>query len=352
MEDKNRLNAIDFKTIITRVWHKKKLFFKVIPVVFVLSVAYILCIPRTYTTQTKMAPEISNPMAGGSLSSLASTFGINLGNMQNNDAITPLLYPELIQDNKFVFDLFSINVKSTDGEIETTYYDYLKNRQKQPWWGGILGGITRLFAPKDTLQGGGKGNDKNPYYLSRNDEKIVDAVRKSVNIMIDKKTGVITITTTAQDPLICKTLADSVRSYLQGCITEYRTSKARIDVMHYKKLTADAKANYEKARQLYGGYADANTDVVLASFRAKQTDLENDMQLKFNTYTAMNTQYQASLAKLQENTPAFTMIQGAAVPYKASGPKRMVFVLGMMFFAFIILVLHCIKDDIVAQFKS
>ena len=156
----------------------------------------------------------------------------------------------------------------------------------------------------------------------------------------------------AQDPLICKTLADSVRSQLQACITEYRTSKARIDVEHYKKLSAEAKARYEKARQLYGDYADANTDVVLTSFRAKQNDLENDMQLKFNTYTAMNTQYQAAVAKLQERTPAFTTIQGAAVPYKASGPKRMAFVLGMVLFTFIILVLYCIKDDVVAQFRS
>ena len=91
---------------------------------------------------------------------------------------------------------------------------------------------------------------------------------------------------------------------------------------------------------------------MLTSFRAKQNDLENDMQLKFNTYTAMNTQYQAAVAKLQERTPAFTTIQGAAVPYKASGPKRMAFVLGMVLFTFIILVLYCIKDDVVAQFRS
>lgn len=351
MKEDKKQNVIDFKTVLVKVWQRRRLFYITLPIVFVLSAAYILCIPRTYSTQTKMAPEIANPMTGGSLSSIASSLGINIGNMESNDAITPLLYPELIQDNKFVFDMFKIKVVSSDGEISTTYYDYLKSNQKHAWWAGMFKFIKSLFKSDDPAKNV-KGGKKDPYDLSRKDEDIISKIRNDITISVDKKTGVITISTMAQDPLICKTLADSVRSQLQACITEYRTSKARIDVEHYKKLSAEAKARYEKARQLYGDYADANTDVVLTSFRAKQNDLENDMQLKFNTYTAMNTQYQAAVAKLQERTPAFTTIQGAAVPYKASGPKRMAFVLGMVLFTFIILVLYCIKDDVVAQFRS
>jgi uncharacterized protein involved in exopolysaccharide biosynthesis len=92
----------------------------------------------------------------------------------------------------------------------------------------------------------------------------------------------------------------------------------------------EAKASYEKARRLYGSYSDANSEVILESYRAKQNDLENDMQLKYNNYTTMVTQYQAAKAKVQERTPAFTMIKGANVPIKASEPKRMFFVLGML----------------------
>ena len=69
---------------------------------------------------------------------------------------------------------------------------------------------------------------------------------------------------------------------MQRYITEYRTNKARHDLQYFKQLTVEAKHEYEKERQLYGSYSDANTDVVLQSFRSKQEDLENDMQLKFN----------------------------------------------------------------------
>ena len=95
----------------------------------------------------------------------------------------------------------------------------------------------------------------------------------------------------------------------------------------------DAKREYEKARRVYGGTADANTRVALRSVELKMEDMENDMQLKFNTYTTLNSQLQAAKAKVQERTPAFTVIKGAAVPVKPAGPKRMIFVLIMLILA-------------------
>ena len=62
---------------------------------------------------------------------------------------------------------------------------------------------------------------------------------------------------------------------------------------------------------------------------------------------AMVTQEQAAKAKVQERTPAFTVVKGAAVPIKAAKPKRMLFVLGMCFLAIIILGIYSIRDLII-----
>ena len=80
--------------------------------------------------------------------------------------------------------------------------------------------------------------------------------------------------------------------------------------------------------------SDANTKTALRSVELKIEDMENDMQLKFNAYTTINTQLQAAKAKVQEKTPAFTVLKGAAVPVKPAGPKRMIFVAAMLFLAF------------------
>ena len=220
---------------------------------------------------------------------------------------------------------FDSKLKSIAG---SDYYKNLDKKQKKVWWSYPIGWIKKLFKSKEKKKGG-KG-EFNPYYLSRKQDGVVNAMRDNILLKVDKKTGVITISVTAQDLLIAKSLTDSVRVKLQAFITDYRTNKARIDEKYYKKLVDEAKADYEKARRLYGSYADSNTDVMLVSFRAKQNDLENDMQLKYNTYTTLMTQYQASKAKVQERTPAFTLLKGASVPIKPSGPKRMLFVIGVL----------------------
>ena len=140
-------------------------------------------------------------------------------------------------------------------------------------------------------------------------------------------------------------MADSIVSRLQDFITNYRTNKARNDYEYYKKLVADAKSDYETVRRKYGATSDANMEVTMKSMELLLTDLENDMQLKFNTYTTMCTQLEAAKAKVQDRTPAFTIIEGAAVPVKPAGPKRMIFVIGMMFLTFIGTSFYITKKD-------
>jgi uncharacterized protein involved in exopolysaccharide biosynthesis len=130
-------------------------------------------------------------------------------------------------------------------------------------------------------------------------------------------------------------MADSVKNRLQNFITDYRTKKAKIDLEYNRKLFKEAKARYDKARQLYASFSDANQDIILESVRSKQTDLENEMQLQFNNYNNIAQQLQLAEAKVQEETPAFTTLQSATVPVKKSGPKRAQMVLIFLFLAFL-----------------
>lgn len=345
MTNYNNIETIDLKEVLQKIIKKKGLYYKALPVVFVISAIYIFFIPRYYDTSIRLAPESNNPASGGMLGTLAQTFGVNLGDMQSSDAITPFLYPDLMDDNGFVFTILkTTKVKIPKDSIETSYYDYLKNFQKSSPWGIPINWVTNLFENGDTDT---TKTEIDPYNLSKENDRIKDKARGNIKLNVDKKTGVITISVRDQDPLICKTIADSVQSKLQIFLTNYRTNKARIDMEYYKKLTEKAKSDYERARRLYGSYADANTDVILESFRSKQNDLENDMQLKYNTYTTLNTQLQVAKAKVQERTPAFTIIKGAEVPIKPSGPKRMIFVIGMLFMAVICTTIYILKDDFI-----
>lgn len=348
--------TIDLREVFLKLWHHKRLYAIVLIIAFIIGCIYVLPKPRYYDTTVSLAPESTGNdlSSGGSISSIASSFGIDLGGMQSSDAIYPLLYPDLLSSSNFLVSLFDLHVTTIDGKVSTDYYTYLTKHQKRSPWEYPKIWLTRMvnsILPKsDDIATSGNGNTKgngvNPFRLNKQQTGIVGKLKNDITCNVDRKTNVISITVRDQDPLISATVADSVRVRLQDFITTYRTSKARQDVAYYEKLTRKAKADYERVRQIYGSYADANMDVVLESYKSKTEDLENDMQLKYNQYTAFNTQLQAARANLLRRTPAFTTIQEASVPIKPAGPKRMITIVGFLFLAFIGTTLYILRKGI------
>lgn len=347
MDNNNSVKQIDVTAIIKAMIKNRKAYFIGIPVSFILSILIIMCVPRHYKSTAKLAPELSS-FSTGSLGELASSFGFDIGSSSSNeDAIFPELYPDLIESNDFLTSLFDVKVKSLDGTINTIYYDYLATKQKYPWWTKTIKSIKILFTTKDTTSM--TSSKVNPFRLTKRQDQIAKTIADNVSCTIDKKNYVISISVEAQDPLICATLTDTVQNRLQQFITDYRTSKARKDLEYYQELCSEAKSKYEKVRQTYGSYADANNDIILESYKLKENDLENEMQLLYNNYTALQTQVQQARAKLTLQTPAFTTLQSASVPLKPAGPKRMLFVIGMTFLTFMIITFFSIRKVIFGE---
>lgn len=318
-------SAIDFNAIFAAIWKHKLLYIIVLPLSIIIGAIYAKSLPKYYTCQVALAPELGGATSTGSLSSLASTLGYRVGgNKGDADAITPTLYPDLMNSVDFKTSLFDVKVHCKDSSKVMSYYDYLLYYQKSPWWSHLFGKKDSVFHEK-----------VNSFMLTPRQTAIAAVINKNVVCDVDDKTGVITIDVTDQDPLIAATMADSVKSRLQAFITKYRTSKARNDLENTKKLCMEAKRRYEKVRQLYGAFSDANQDLILESVRGKQEDLENDMQLQFNNYNALVTSLQAAYAKVQAVTPAFTTLQSATVPIKKAGPHGSQIILVFFIIAFI-----------------
>ena len=49
MEEKKEMEVIDLRVVFKKIWSRRKLFYKVLPITFVVSCAYILCKPRYCT---------------------------------------------------------------------------------------------------------------------------------------------------------------------------------------------------------------------------------------------------------------------------------------------------------------
>lgn len=314
-----RPTPIDFSKLWTDIKKHKKLYYKVIPAVAVIAVIISLSLPNYYSCTVMLAPESTGiSSSSGSLSNIASTLGINLGSAtRSGDAITPTLYPDLMKSVDFKTSLFPIKVTKADGQ-EFTYYDYMVNEQKSPWWTLPLGWLSSLLTKEDN----GEEKPLDSYRLTKKQMSVVRTLNSKISCEVDKKTRAITIQVTDQDAEICALIADSVMTRLQQSITNYRTKKARVDLDYMQNLFDEARTNYEKASREFAEYADANMNTYRETDRQKRADLEMNLQLHRTVYQQVATQLQAAKAKVQEDTPAFTTLQSATVPVKKAGPKR------------------------------
>lgn len=331
-------SSIDFGALLNAVKKHKRTYYKWLPVAFIVACIYTLSLHNYYQCEVKLSPELSSSRSNSSLMTLASSFGVNLGNNavgMGTEALFPTLYPDLMNSTDFKTSLFPVKIHRDKETEMMTYYDYLKDGQKAPWWSEAIGSVFKAIG---SLFGGKKKEEPDtidPFRLTKKQAAIVKSLDKKVVCDVDKKTMMITIQVTDQDPLICAVIADTVKNRLQDFITDYRTKKARIDLEYSTQLYNEAKDRYDKARQRYAAFADANNDLVLRSVQTRLADLENEMQLQYNIYQQVAAQMQQAEAKVQRETPAFTTLQSATVPVRKAGPGRAKMCIVFTFLVFI-----------------
>lgn len=324
---------IDLLELALKVWGERKFVLKACGYAVLIGLVIAFSIPREYTANAMIAPELSDNKTTGGLSSLAAMAGFNLNATSTADAIYPDLYPDIVTSTPFITGLFNVQVKDLDEEVDTTLYCYLNEHQRVPWWTLItsapfkaLGWVISLFTEEEK-----EDAILDPFHLTKEEADIVKELSERINVSVDKKTGVTTLSVTMQDARISACLTDTVVRRLQDYITEYRTTKARQDFQFQEKLFERKKKEYEKAQENYAKFADANKNIILLSYRAEQERLENEMRLAYQVYTSVAQQLQMAEAKVQEITPVYTIIEPATIPIKASKPRKTLMLLGIVF---------------------
>ncbi|MDE7304956.1 MAG: chain-length determining protein [Alistipes sp.] len=328
---------IDLMELVRKVWAERRMVLRWCGYAVIFALAVAFSIPKEYTVETTLAPETSdgkNSLSG--LGSLASLAGINVGNLgSSSDAVYPELYPDIVASVPFLVELFDVQVVAHDGDLQTDIYDYVDNHLRKPWWQAVLRvpfralkGIRALFGDKPD-----NGTQVDPFRLTKDQFEVFRALDRRIDVSVDKKTSLVTLSVTMQDPVVAAMLADTVMYNLQKYITEYRTNKARNDLKFTQQLFDEAKQSYYEAQQQYARYVDANQNIVLRSVRTEQERLENEAELAYNVYNQVAQQLQLSKAKVQESTPVYVIVQPATVPLKPSAPSKALILVGCVFLA-------------------
>lgn len=335
------MQEIDLIELAQKLWAERRLILKVCGIAVVIALVIAFSIPKEYSTTVTLAPEM-NSRAGSSMSTLAAIAGINLSNSKGDDALSPELYPDIVNSTPFLVDLFDVRVKSLDEKIDTTLYNYMEEHQRSSWFSvvlsspfKVLGWVSSLFKKDKESEENlvPLGEQEGVLSLTPSENGIMNAIKGHINVMVDEKSGVTTLTVFMQDPLISATVTDIVMHNLQKYITDYRTNKARHDLAFTEQLYAEAKADYEKAQQAYADFVDSNQNIIRQSAMVEQERLQNEMNLTYQVYTQVAQQLQMAKAKVQEITPVYTVVQPATVPLRAAKPSKALILIGLVFLA-------------------
>lgn len=340
--DQEEENEIDLLELAMKLWAQRKKILIWCCVGAIVGLVVAFSIPKEYETEVKLVPEAKGGSSklSGSLGAMASLVGLSGSSSSSADAVNPTLYPDVVSSIPFAVGLFDVPVETIDGE-KTSIAKFLEDDTKTPWWSAIMGlpmkaigAVLGLFRDKNEDEDADK-HELDTFQLTQKENGLVMALKKRVLATVDTKTGVISIEVTMQDPMVSALLADTVVARLQDYITEYRTNKARQDLKYAELLNKEAQENYYKKQQAYADYLDRNQRLILNSAKTTSERMENEATLAFNVYNQTAQQVQIAKAKVQENTPAYTILSPASVPLRPASPKKPLILVGFVFLAFV-----------------
>ncbi len=295
--------------------------------------------PKTYTSRAVVAPELTTRANTAGLSTLASLAGINMNTLTLTDAMHPDMYPEIIRSTDFFIKLFDmpVDVRTKDTLIHTDLYDYMVNYNRTAWWNYVLGvprfvlnGIKSLFVEKDEFDEAEGHSSVDHSRLTKQQEMVVKALSNSVTASVEKRTYVLSLKATMQDPVIAAQLVNAIVENLQQFVVDYRTEKERENLEYYKKIYEETRADYLSAQQAYARYADSNAGSISKTSQIKQQQLQNEAQLRYQLYNQISQHLLASRVKVQQESPVLVVIQQGIAPHNGKPSKVKLAILWFM----------------------
>ena len=326
---------IDLMDILRKIIGIRKTIYKAASIGLIIGVIIAICIPKQYTAEVTLSPEMSSNKGTG-LSGLAASFlGSDVAMGDGTDALNASLSADIVSSTPFLLELSTMEIPASKG-VNMTLNTYL-DEEYVPWWIYVIGfpsiiidGAKSLFIEEDELVYSNRTN-KGVIELSQKESKKIEVLKNTITAIVDKKTSMTTVAVTLQNPKVAAVLADSVVKKLQEYIIDYRTTKAKEDCIYLEKLFKERQQEYYAAQKEYANYIDSHDNIILQSVRAEQERLQNDMSLAYQVYSQVANQLQVARAKVQEEKPVFAVVEPAVVPLKPSGISKKVYVLVFIF---------------------
>ena len=196
---------LDLMDILRKLIGIRKTIYKAAGVGLVIGIIVAISIPRQYTVEVTLSPEMGS-VKGGGLSGLAASFlGSEVSMGDGTDALNTSLSPDIVSSTPFLLELSTMKIAGIKDEAMTlnTYLD----EESSPWWnyvigfpGMVIGGVKSLFAEEENESRALNRISQGTIELSKKESKKIEILKEMIVAAVDKKTSMTSVAVTMQNP--------------------------------------------------------------------------------------------------------------------------------------------------------
>ncbi len=317
--------SINFSAFFQIFW-REKLVLIFTALLFVLAGGYYAFTAREeFISDGRILPEVQSK--GGGLSQfagLASLAGVDLGSVSNSaDAIRPDLYPDVINSTPFYIELLKTKVRTRDNKeilFEEFYHKTVEKNKK----------MTDKMLNKFPVKENGV------LVLNLLNQKRIKDLRIRVNASVDKKSGMILVSSKMPDPVVAADVAKFAIEYLTNYITTYRTEKLRKEVDFLAERVAVSRGKFYSNQEKKAQYSDQfqAPTIRIQAADVQRERIESEYKISSSFYNELLKKYEEAKIRLNQETPVFKTLDPPVVPTLKSEPKKAVIIAGSLLFGF------------------
>lgn len=331
-------DEIDLIALVKTIWNGRKTIYYSVGVAIFIGLIIAFTSPAKYQAYCTLIP--SEEKQGGSLGNLgglASMAGINLGSMMGGTTGIPAeVYPQVVNSYPFKKEMVHQKFHFKDYAEPISLYEYAIADTIESVGSKVIKYTVRLpWTLKDALLSKEEEEIEVPDYgvlnLSKEELMAMAAVEEVIVIEVDKKTGLINVSAEVGEPVLVAQFVQKAVELLQDYVIRYKTKQAREHLEFIQGQYDKKKVAYEQSQEALYRYKDKHRNMVSERVNLEFQRLSDEYDMSSSVFKGLAQQLEQAKIAVNEQTPAFTILEPAKVPFDKSAPKKKIIVVVSVF---------------------
>jgi LPS O-antigen subunit length determinant protein (WzzB/FepE family) len=337
-------DAIDIIALLKDLWVARKIILKITLAFTFLGLFVAVFSKNEFTASTTFVPLAQGSKGGGSLGSLASLAGINIGGGVNSEEISPELYPQIVSSISFQLELLNTPL-TIEGQTElVSYIDYYENIYSpgllsniKKYTIGLPGVLIALVrSAPENLEASEGVKESQLIAISEKEYGLIKGLERQITLAVNAKEGFISISVTLPEAIASAQLALKVQQLLQDYALEFKTQKSMDQLQYIEERYAEKQKVFNEIKIALARFQDQNTAINTALGRTKLLQLQGDYDLAFTVYSELAKQLETQLLQVKKDTPLFTVLKPVSIPNEKSAPRKALILVVYLFLGFVL----------------